>query len=312
MMRVRSSPLALLAIPALLALLGTVSPAAGQEAEATKIGSDTCLECHEAAEMNLRNIHFRIEEFEVHGRDVGCESCHGPGSRHAEEGDAALIRRFAADDYEANEACAGCHRGKGMHQWQASLHAAEGIGCTECHSVHEVEAAAPGDSCASCHAEQLARFRLPSHHPLPEGKMDCASCHNVHAATEGMLRVGGLRGNDLCYTCHQAKEGPFIFEHAPVQEDCSLCHQPHGSVADNLLTANEPVVCLQCHEFHFHAGYQSSVDDEVDVGGIERDNPFGIQGFNMAYTTSCTQCHSSIHGSDLPSQTVTNRGGLVR
>ena len=305
-MRVHNSPLAFLAVAALLCL---APPAAGEAMEATEVGSEVCLECHDAAEMNLRNVHFRIESFEVHGRSVGCESCHGGGSLHVEEGDLESMQLFAAGDDAASEACIGCHRGKGMHQWQASLHAAEGVGCTDCHGVHEASDAEA--ACQECHGEQVARFRLPSHHPLPEGKMSCDSCHNVHSATDGMLRTS-LRSNDLCYTCHQAKEGPFIFEHAPVAEDCSLCHQPHGSVADNLLTANEPVVCLQCHEFHFHAGYRSADEAHVDVGGFERENPFGARGFNIAYTTSCTQCHSSIHGSDLPSQTVTGRAGLVR
>ncbi len=305
-MRVRSSPLAFLAVAALLC----AAAAAGEGPEATNVGTETCLECHDGAEMNLHNVHFRIEPFEVRGRSVGCESCHGPGSLHVEEGDLDSLRRFTADDDTANEACIGCHRGKGMHQWQASLHAVEGVACAQCHAVHE--AVEPEASCSSCHAEQVARFRLPSHHPLPEGKMSCDSCHDVHSATQGMLRTAGLRDNDLCFTCHQAKEGPFIFEHAPVQEDCSLCHEPHGSAANNLLTANEPVLCLQCHEFHFHAGYQSSDLDEVEIGGIERENPFGARGFNIAYTTSCTQCHSSIHGSDLPSQTVTGQAGLVR
>jgi hypothetical protein len=83
---------------------------------------------------------------------------------------------------------------------------------------------------------------------------------------------------------------------------------PHGSVADNLLAANEPTICLQCHEFHFHAGYRASDDEEVDVGGIPRENPLGAQGFNRAMTTKCTQCHQRIHGSDLPSQTVAGGG----
>jgi DmsE family decaheme c-type cytochrome len=122
-----------------------------------------------------------------------------------------------------------------------------------------------------------------------------------------------MRKADLCYTCHQDKEGPFMFEHPPVQEDCSLCHTPHGSVADNLLTASEPTLCLQCHDFHFHTGYRASESDVVDVGGIERENPFGIEGFQIAYSTNCTQCHARIHGSDTPSQTPTNYGkGLTQ
>ena len=40
---------------------------------------------------------------------------------------------------------------------------------------------------------------------------------------------------------------------AQSDEDCMMCHTPHGSVADNLLIANEPTLCLNCHAMHFHA-----------------------------------------------------------
>jgi hypothetical protein len=30
--------------------------------------------------------------------------------------------------------------------------------------------------------------------------------------------------------------------------------------------------------------------------------------FNRAWTTKCTQCHSRVHGSDLPSQAVPGQG----
>ena len=98
----------------------------------------------------------------------------------------------------------------------------------------------------------------------------------------------------------------------PVVEDCIMCHSPHGSVADNLLIANEPMVCLQCHELHFHTGYEAA-DDEVDVGGTEYESPWGGDGFTRGFTTKCTECHSQIHDTDLPSQTVPGRGrGLTR
>ena len=136
--------------------------------------------------------------------------------------------------------------------------------------------------------------------------MSCNDCHNVHAYTESMLRTD-QRLNDLCYTCHQAQEGPFIFEHAPVQEDCLTCHVPHGSVADPLLAMNEPALCLQCHDFHFHAGY-TTPNDVQEVGPYEIENPYGARSFNVAFTTSCTQCHQRIHGSDTPSQSLPGSG----
>jgi DmsE family decaheme c-type cytochrome len=282
----------------------------------------TCADCHdEVAAGMVHQVHMRIEPFEVYGRQVGCEGCHGDGTAHMEEGDAALIRTFkpwTADDVDV---CMGCHGtiggagtyvdGSSLAEWQASTHAMENIYCGECHNPHED--VKPLASCKGCHQEVYAQFQLPNHHPVPEGKMDCTSCHNPHSSGESMLANNHMRLNDLCYTCHQSQEGPFIFEHEPVQESCALCHRPHGAVANNLLTANDPVLCLQCHEFHFHAALRSPEEEIVEVGGIERENPWGEHGMNISYTTKCSQCHSQIHGTDLPSQTLTGAGfGMVR
>ena len=303
-MRVRSV-LPLLAVTALWLLSGGPPISAEPSFDGgAYIGSDACFECHEAAELNMdRNVHMRVESFEVWGAETGCEGCHGAGQRHMEEGDPALIRTFATG--ADGEACMTCHERKNVPEWKTSVHYMEGVSCTSCHSSHTKSN--PNRGCAECHADSVARFQLPSHHPLREGKMDCDSCHDVHGATDFMLK-SRMRKNDVCYQCHQAIEGPFIFEHSPVEEDCSICHEAHGSPANNLLVANEPMLCLQCHDFHFHAGYRASDDDEVDVGGIERENPFGPQGLNIAYTTNCTQCHSRVHGSDSPSQTVPGSG----
>jgi len=269
-----------------------------------------CADCHDEVAAGMTNqVHMRIAPFEVGGRAVGCEGCHGDGAQHMEEGDPALIRTFADKSVEASEACMACHSGKEQGEWHTSTHAIENLTCLDCHSIHKAKD--PMKSCIGCHEEVYAQFELPSHHPLREEKMDCVSCHDPHAATEFQLKTH-MRLNDLCFTCHQQKEGPFIFEHPPVEEDCSLCHVPHGAVANNLLTANEPMLCLQCHEFHFHAGLLSP-DGPIDVGGTERENPAGEHSMNVAFTTKCSQCHSQVHGTDLPSQTTASGGhGMVR
>ncbi len=265
----------------------------------------TCADCHDdVAAAMANNIHMRIKSFEVGGHQVGCQACHGNGAKHMETGDPSFIRTFAKKTQADEEVCLSCHQLKGLDEWHASIHATEGVTCFDCHTIHTKTN--PLDACKKCHADVIAQFQLPSHHPVREGKMSCVSCHDPHAATNHMLKTHG-RTNDLCYTCHQDKEGPFIFEHEPVEENCLICHKPHGSVANNLLVANEPMLCLQCHEFHFHAGLRSP-DGPITIGGTLRQNVSGEHSINRAFSTKCTQCHPNVHGSDLPSQTVPGMG----
>jgi DmsE family decaheme c-type cytochrome len=141
--------------------------------------------------------------------------------------------------------------------------------------------------------------------------MSCSSCHTPHGSSIGLVKSQENLA-ELYLSCHTQYQGPFIFEHDSVMEGCDTCHVPHGSVANNLLAQNEPFLCLQCHEFHFHAALLSP-DGPIDVGGTEYENPFGDQSMNVAFTTKCSQCHSQVHGTDLPSQTVSGGGhGMVR
>jgi len=205
----------------------------------------SCADCHDEVAAGMKNqIHMRIKSFEVYGREVGCVGCHGDGTAHMEEGDPALIRTFQkADD---NQVCIECHQNKQHPDWASSTHAMEGIVCTDCHTIHKRNN--PLNTCRKCHADVYGQFRLPNHHPVREGKMSCVSCHDPHSSTDMMLKTPTGRTNELCYTCHQDKEGPFVFEHEPVEEDCMLCHVAHGSVADNLLTAQEPMLCHRIRE----------------------------------------------------------------
>jgi len=52
---------------------------------------------------------------------------------------------------------------------------------------------------------------------------------------------------ETCTRCHGEKEGPFTFEHSDVNDECTACHSPHGSVNNNMLKVSQPFLCLQCH-----------------------------------------------------------------
>lgn len=299
-------------------------------------GAEACAGCHEAVAAQFpRSAHGDLAAFERGGHPAGCESCHGPGAQHAESGDVALIRSYSnLTPASINSACQTCHRRDHAMSWAGSTHAMSDLSCTNCHRIHqarEVVAGPKGDEgkpsphanapaakgslvkreselCYGCHNEMRAKFSASSHHPVREGKMTCSSCHDVHGTgQQNALLKTDERKNDLCYRCHSTKQGPFMFEHAPVDEDCMTCHDPHGAVSNNLLKQGEPFLCLQCHEMHFHnARVAPSSPFFLPAGGSS--NPNGPSGFMRAFGTRCTTCHSKIHGSDLPTQGVTGGG----
>src|SRR5512142_569199 len=79
---------------ALAALVLVTWPVFGQsekgapkaDAPATYVGSETCSSCHEDIFKAFKtNRHYTVEADKKRGFDgKACESCHGPGSKHAE------------------------------------------------------------------------------------------------------------------------------------------------------------------------------------------------------------------------------------
>ena len=289
---------------------------------ATYVGQDTCLECHEdMAESFSHNIHNRLADFEMMGAESGCESCHGPGSLHVDgEGDTEFILVISElNAEEVGAICSKCHTDGKLMDWTHSEHALADLSCTDCHSMHAEETFKANlkkedpELCFSCHQEMMAKTNFPSHHPIKEGKMSCGDCHNPHGELNTHERT-----NDLCLSCHTRYQGPFVFGHAPVEDDCTICHDPHGSVANNMLKQNEPFLCLQCHEGHFHMLRNSAQAPGSPTGTIpttpgmtETANPHGTEGFQTSFGTKCTTCHKVVHGSDFPSQPLSG-GGLTR
>lgn len=246
---------------------------------------------------------------------VNCESCHGPGSLAVESITPEKVQLDAkagiqtACNYKTfidiknlpppaqSLICLKCHTANAtfnLHNWNAGIHAVSDVSCMDCHSICStfkrgspdltVRPRDTAEMCYKCHQETKAEFSLPSHHPVPEKRIFCTDCHDSHGTfNDKSLRKSTLK--EACTQCHSEKEGPFLYEHAENAEDCRTCHSPHGSVNNNLLTMREPFLCLQCHSGH----------EATTASG------------RGAFYTRCTDCHSRIHGTDIPSATGRGR-----
>ncbi len=291
-------------VAGLVALAGTASAAPGRTAavkapsaqQAEYVGQETCLGCHEG--KIAPGAHARAFNPNSPAATQGCESCHGPGKAHVDAGgDITQIKRLQQiSASEASESCTTCHDRKAHALWAGSQHDTRNVGCLSCHSVHspksavgQLKAKNESELCASCHRAVVNKQNRFNHMPVREGKMACASCHNVHGSANVKLLKAGTTVDESCTSCHQEKRGPYLWEHAPVSDACVTCHDPHGSNNERMLVAKQPFLCQRCHVTSRHP---PTVYDNY----LLKTN----QNANKIYGRSCVVCHQMVHGSNSP------------
>ena len=275
-------------------------PAAPQASAATHVGEETCVTCHSEMTRGYHGSpHGRAENPRSPIANKGCESCHGPGSRHVEDPATHPLVRFDKDDpQEASAACLTCHRRGDHAMWDGSAHDSRDLSCSTCHSAHafkseraQLKTVRQMDTCATCHRDKVAKIDRSGHMPLREGKMECSTCHNPHGTTNVRLLRRGDSIGEACASCHADKRGPYLWEHAPSRDGCTTCHDPHGSSNERMLVTRTPILCQRCHVMTRHP---STIYDAGLIGS-------GATPSVRIYARSCVTCHSTIHGSNHPS-----------
>jgi len=271
------------------------------QADATYVNDQgKCAECHPQYVESYSNTRHG-KTFRHREGSSGCESCHGPASKHVEQPSRDVIFSFKDPkntSEKKNEVCLQCHeKGIRMH-WRGSSHDMANLSCNKCHYVMEKRspknlfiAEDSKKACFQCHKERRAQLQRSSHMPLREGLMDCANCHNPHGGPgPSLLKTASV--NETCYQCHQDKRGPLVWEHPPVRENCANCHDPHGSNYESLLKLKPPYLCQSCHAAQFHPS--TIYDGSKIVGGA---GAVAQQLLGKA----CLNCHTQVHGSNHPS-----------
>jgi len=261
----------------------------------------TCLGCHDEEYVPalfpiFRTKHATVADPRTPFANQQCEACHGPGGDHikAKKKRGGTIISFGKNAWtpvkDQNEKCLACHQTHQRIEWKGSTHEFNGLACVSCHTIHVakdpvLDRAEQQRVCLTCHKSEQSELFMASHHPVREGKMACSECHNVHGEDGTGLLVKTI-SREKCVSCHAEKRGPFLWEHAPVAEDCTLCHAPHGSNQPALLRKRVPQLCQECHD---PAGHPS-----VRYDGSKLPSPF-------MQVKGCLNCHSAVHGSNHPS-----------
>ena len=261
-------------------------------------GADTCKGCHDNYYKDfIKSVHGKKA---VSGSPINREwgeSCHGPGAQHVEKGGGKDSPLFGfgrkVDSNIKSSRCLACHEeSKRLMSWDIGKHKSAGVSCDNCHSIHvagnKSSKVNDPDVCYSCHKNIRAQQNKQSRHPVKEGRIKCSSCHEVHGGF-GPKMVKADSFNDLCYTCHAEKRGPYAFEHPPVQENCLNCHEVHGSNHTKLLVRKVPFLCQSCHTRTGHPSRPATNFHSFGGPATSQKNRF--------FARSCLNCHGNIHGS---------------
>jgi predicted CXXCH cytochrome family protein len=180
---------------------------------ATYVGDKACADCHERITRAFpASPHARLHLASSDRTGLtGCESCHGPGSKHVAAGGRGLD--YIINPGKSPDACFQCHadiEGQ-FHLPQHHLVLEGKMNCVQCHDPHGVDIMKPAgglamgrlnESCAQCHREQTKPV-IFEHPALREG---CTSCHEPHGSINPKLLT--VRDASMCLRCHAQVQGP--------------------------------------------------------------------------------------------------------
>jgi len=187
-----------------------------------------CLECH-ATYIRQRSSNPLGDTYDHESLIVGvsCETCHGPGRDHADRERKAAANSVTTVPGILNPAslsrdrqvdiCALCHNGLRDEQLAPSFSFTPGEELSKFLQPDSDQLA----QTPNVHGNQVGLLKR-SRCYLLSPKMNCSTCHNIHAPERPAAEYSAR-----CLNCHQIKSCDMSKSMgAKIAEDCIDCHMP--------------------------------------------------------------------------------------
>ncbi len=277
-------------------------PRRPEELPANRFAEARCAGCHTTGYVYKKNPADNHWEATGDGRlGIGCEQCHGPGSKHVAEakvaassgtplasGTSTIVHPLKdLNAYQQNQICAACH-GRSNNKQHPDLATQQGFrpGDTNMNSLVQYfsYSSTPfpsqtkyfwSNDWAKRNRQQWQDFTKSTH--FNKAGLTCITCHTFHGEWTGpQLRS---KVEDMCVSCHSEggranRHNKEFFAGSPMQKagvECVDCHMPKSAYRTGSTTK---------FARQWHGSLHTFI---VATPAIEKEH--GVR-------SSCSACHS--------------------
>ncbi len=274
---------------------------------ATFVGSERCATCHGGRQGQVEPLYASWSKTRHAAASVGCEHCHGPGSKHAEAPSKENILTYP--DITRSIVCGQCHGPSyDDHEHSAHSEAVEELidpnfvgsnprlyvaTCYRCHSAPfrtqlvdaKLAVGKTRDEIDSA-ITALSDNELLSYVPVTHETAGCVTCHDPHRNTDYLTKEGKqalLRRPVENTDTTDIAPGTPPKQHTTFNHICASCHNGRG--------ANPSDSALQTGTARPNMHDSNQFNMLMGIGGVEGTGPVVR---NMAHATApgqCTHCH---------------------
>jgi tetratricopeptide (TPR) repeat protein len=243
-----------------------------------------CATCHSTNLKKNYNVQTNTYQTTWSDINVGCEACHGPGSRHVKWAELPDMARPKVENYdlavrtselksrELVELCAPCHSRRAI--LGDYTHTEKNLLDTMLPSLLTRELYFPDGQIL----DEVYAYTSFTQSKMYARDVRCSDCHNVHSIKPVK------EGNSLCLQCHRASDYDTSQHHF---------HKKKGEKGDPIKSADGKVLvevgtgaeCVQCHmPGRFYMGVHYRLDHSIRI-------PRPDLGVKLGVPDACTRCH---------------------